>query len=152
VGDYTLCGFHFNLREDTPPNVLDNISNRINGTTITDINLEFLNNIFHCTSAYHKPKSFVDCEKMYSPFEGRCLGFRINTVFQTKYGIGIDEFVRYIEPWVEIDDRNKGCIGWTLSEYCDTPTFVFIKQKEDPKDEYIAELEAKLAKLLLKMH
>lgn len=149
MGDYTLCNLHFSLKEETPQDKLEIIRSKLKYNLCILPEFLSLSNFRPCSSAYHHIESFSEIESMRDPYtEGfECL--RFNTIFQLKYGRGLDEFIEYIKPWVIIDDQNRGCIGWTLSEYCSIPTFLFIKNEfQDPKDLYILDLENKLHNLL----
>lgn len=152
MGDYTLCHLHFLTKEETPKDVIEIISRRVeSGFQPPDTDPTLLSEFHPCNSAYHHVKSFLEKETMYSEFYGHYEGLRINTMFQAKYGRGIDEFIRYISPWVVINKHNKGCVGWTLSEYCSYPTWHFVKPtEEDPKDQYIRDLESQLAQFMTK--
>jgi len=152
MGDYTLCNLHFTLKEETPEEVLDFVSRKLTHKPGLPSDPTFLDNFYPCSSAYHHIESFVEQKDMCSEFYGDYEGTKFNTIFQAKYGRGISEFEAYIGPWVIVNEWNRGCIGWILSEYCNVPTYLFVKsQEEDPKDKYIHELESKCQELVEKL-
>lgn len=149
MGDYTLVGLHFSLKKETPKEVVDVVSRKLNHEPLLPTDPEAVSNLSCCTSAYHQVNNFIQQERMYSEYYGEFECTRFNTIFQGKYGRGIHEFVAYIGPWIIVDEDNRGCIGWTLSEYCKNPTYLFVKTEiEDPKDKYIRDLENKCKELV----
>lgn len=153
MGDYTLVGLHFSFKEETPKEVVDAVSRRLNHEPLLPTDPEVVSNLSCCTSAYHHVENFIEIKRMYSEFYEEFECTKINTIFQSKYGRGIHEFVDYIGPWIVVDKRNRGCIGWTLSEYCKKPDYLFVKAEiEDPKDKYIEELENKCKELMERLN
>lgn len=152
MGDYTLCHFHFTLKEETPKETANLIVAKLkHEAPILNKDADSLLDFFPLTSAYHHVQNFVETESMYSEFYGEFEGLRVNTIFQVKYSRGIQEFVDFIKSWVITDESTRGCIGWTLSEYASSPTYLFVDIKEDPKDKYIEELENKCKELVEKL-
>lgn len=149
MGDYTLCHLHFSFKPETPKEVMDSVSARLKHEPRSSSESKSLAEFYPCVSAYHKIENFVELKPMYSEFYGEFESLKVNTIFQVKYSRGIHEFVDYISPWIIVDEDNRGCIGWTLSEYQNKPTYLFTKNTvEDPRDRYILDLENKCKELV----
>lgn len=153
MGDYTLCHLHFSLKKETPKEIVDIIGRRLDhGFPYPSTDPVSISDFVPCTSAYHHVENFTQIESMFDDYSGEFLCHKFNTIFQAKYGRGIHQFINYITPWVFVDEYNRDCVGWTLSEYCKSPTYLFIKSNtEDPKDKYIQDLENKCKELVEKI-
>lgn len=156
MGDYTLCHLHFALKNETPKYITNAIQNRMRRKPVElppDIGYtaEQLNQVFHMTSAYHQEPIYCHAEVRRSEFYYVIECLRITGTYQAKHGRGIHEFVKFISPWVIVDESNRGCVGYALTEYCHKPTYLFVKnERPDEQLKYIHELEEKIADFIQK--
>lgn len=109
MGDYSLGHFKFSLKKNTPKDVTEKLRDLIDGN---QIKIEG-HDIYLGESAYHAEKSYAliditgeDSVQMYS------------MTFQIKWGdYNLDLFAKWLSPYVEVTDENKGFFGYRQNEY-----------------------------------
>ena len=93
--------------------------NKIVGDDLVEFEETFRNKIYVCSSAYHcGGELLVFSNDWHHRTE-------ISLITQIKYGVGIEDFINWLRPYIKGGFGDNDCIGLSMSEYCENPVVYF---------------------------
>lgn len=114
MGDYGLGHFNFVVKKSAPKEFLDVLHAFVKGDQHLNLGGKEL---YLGSSAYHPEETYAFSNYVNGDDNGD-FERRYSMTFQVKWGWDeFEEFARWVEPHVVVDERNGGFIGYRMSEY-----------------------------------